>query len=175
MSLFTGLETLRGQIASITAVVVYRADGQMTVLVTPLIDETEVRANPQLGRPFALEGTAQELDADFVASMAPLAAARKSLLDQINDQAEALKARPLPKPAAGLSSKTSKSPPGNKHAVALDDDDDDDGNDHTDDDNAAAKSDDGTGASEQPGNATTPAAKPEPAAGVAMSVDALFD
>jgi len=105
MSLFQGIEQFRGQMSALNIQVVFRKDGTLHVSVTPVIAEKSNDANAHLTKPFALEGTAAELDADFVSALHPVAATRASLADQAKREAESLKAaaeakKPAIKPAA---------------------------------------------------------------------------
>lgn len=98
MSLFQGIEHFRGQLDALNIQVVFRKDGQLGVTVTPVVNEKTSGANPELAKPFALAGSAADMDRDFVAAMTPVATTRASLVDQATAEAAALKA--VKKPAS---------------------------------------------------------------------------
>jgi len=158
MSLFQGIDQFRGQVEALNIQVVFRKDGQLHVSVTPKVDEKSGDTNQHLSKPFALHGTAAELDAGFVSALTPVATTRASLAEQAKAEAEALKAAAAAKKPAAKST-TAKAAPTRvaSGTVSFDDDTDNDGED------------------EKGSTSTASAPAPAAAAPAPQSTDTLFD
>jgi PRTRC genetic system protein E len=97
MSLFTGIENLRGQVKAVGIVLTFIEDGRISVVVNPVVDDATKEKTPALAHGFGLTGTAPELDEGFAGHFAGIAQKRTTLAEQAAAQIAALK---LPKPAA---------------------------------------------------------------------------
>lgn len=88
--MFTELNQLRGKVARIGITVLFQDGERQQVLVTPVPTEEALKHSEGLATPFALTGTAQELDANFANQFGALATAYGSLADQVNVQVKAI-------------------------------------------------------------------------------------
>jgi PRTRC genetic system protein E len=83
MSLFQGIETLRGQLDAVVVQIRFLPDGQLRVITSPQLSEEQIKSAPHLGDEFVVQGSAQELDAGYATQfMQPIAASRASLVAQ---------------------------------------------------------------------------------------------
>lgn len=99
MSFFKELEKLRGRIKTINAAVTLVGVDQISVIVTPKLDEKTLETNPQLGTPFVLTGTAEELDEHFAEQFTGFEIVRADVATQAKSQTQKLAAA---KPKANL-------------------------------------------------------------------------
>lgn len=87
--MFKEIEAMMGEeTLSVSLIVVKNKDG-LSVTVLP---KSKEGADPALSTPLALQGTAEELDAEFVGLLAGYSGARKSLSEQAADTTAVLEA-----------------------------------------------------------------------------------
>lgn len=91
--MFQALEAFRGQLKGLTVAINFAAGGKQFVMVTPTLADDAKTKNPELAQPFSFTATPAELDAEFASSIGMLAGERKSLADQVAEQAAALKTK----------------------------------------------------------------------------------
>ena len=118
--MFQAMEAFRGQLKAAHITLSFVGGNRMSVSVTPVVTDEEGKKNPELAQPFAFTATAAELDAGFVKALSHTAGTRKSLVEQAEANAAALKSAAAKATTSKSSAGTKPAPSNSKVPVSLD-------------------------------------------------------